>query len=163
MAKITGVSDQCLKLISYYEAGNNLTKYLTAYLCPAGVWTIGIGTTIYPNGKRVSKGDVITEADAWAFLQNDIQKIIPLVDSYTRDDVSQRQFDALVSFAYNLGTNALKGSTLLKKVNLNPNDSSIQKEFEKWVMAAGKPLVGLVKRRKSEAWLYYNGTLKLDF
>jgi lysozyme len=68
-----------------------------------------------------------------------------------------------VSFAYNLGTNALKGSTLLKKVNLKPADPAIQTEFEKWTHAAGKVLSGLVKRRKAEAYLYFNNALKFDF
>lgn len=163
MAKITSISDNCIELIEYYETGNNLDKYLTAYLCPANVWTIGIGTTIYPNGKRVSTGDKITNKDAYDFLWHDLRTFQQTVDSYTTDAVNQNQFDALISFAYNLGTNALKGSTLLKKVNVNPVDNTIQAEFEKWVHAGGKKMEGLVKRRKSEAWLYFNGALTFDF
>jgi lysozyme len=100
---------------------------------------------------------------AFEFLRFDLRSIQQTVDSYTTDAIDQSQFDSLVSFAYNLGTNALKGSTLLKKVNRNVNDPSIQAEFEKWVNAAGKKLPGLVRRRKAEAWLYFNKSLKFDF
>jgi lysozyme len=85
------------------------------------------------------------------------------VDSFTTDLVNQNQFDALVSFAYNLGSGALKSSTLLKKVNINPNDTTIQAEFEKWVYAGNVKLQGLIRRRKSEAFLYYKGQLKFNF
>ena len=163
MGQITSISDKGVQLITYYETGNNLAKYLKAYKCPAGVWTIGIGTTIYPNGKRVMDGDVITADQANAYFMNDVQKLIQTVDSYTPDAISQSQFDSLISFAYNEGASALKGSTLLKKLNANLNDPAIQQEFEKWNIGGGKVLEGLVRRRKSEAWLYFNGELKYDF
>lgn len=163
MTKITSVSENCLLLVNQFECGGNVLKYLKAYKCPAGVWTIGIGTTVYPNGKRVMEGDVITEQQAYDFLRHDLAFAEQKVDSYTTDDIDQSQFDSLVSFAYNVGVNALKGSTLLKKVNVNPDDPSIKAQFEKWVYAAGKILPGLVRRRKSEAWLYFKGELKFDF
>ena len=81
------------------------------------------------------------------------------VDSFCRDDINQNQFDALVSFAFNVGTYNLKKSTLLKKVNLNPNDSTIKDEFLRWTKSNGKTLKGLVKRREEEANLYFNGDL----
>jgi lysozyme len=77
------------------------------------------------------------------------------VDSFCRDDINQNQFDALVSFAYNLGVGNLKSSTLLKKVNANPSDPTIRDEFMKWVNGGGKKLPGLVKRRQAEADLYF--------
>jgi lysozyme len=77
------------------------------------------------------------------------------VDSYCVDSITQNEFDALVSFAYNLGPANLKASTLLKKVNANPNDESIRLEFMKWVKAGGKTLKGLVRRREAEADLYF--------
>jgi lysozyme len=160
MPTITSVSNNCLQLIKYYEAGTNLQKFLKAYKCPAGIWTIGIGTTIYPNGKRVAPNDQITEQDAHDFLWHDLRNFQQLVDAYTTDAITQSQFDALVCFAYNLGTNALKNSTLLKKVNANVNDETIQTEFLKWVNAGGKPLPGLVKRRNAEAYLYFNNEVK---
>jgi lysozyme len=160
MPTITSISNNCLQLIEYYEAGNNLKKFLKAYKCPAGVWTIGIGTTVYPNGKRVAQNDSITELEARDFLWHDLRNFQQLVDSYTTDTVTQCQFDALVSFAYNLGTNALKKSTLLKKVNANTKDTTIKTEFLKWVNAGGKPLAGLLKRRNAEAWLYFRNEFK---
>lgn len=102
MPIITSISNNCLKLIEYYEAGNNLKKFLKAYKCPAGVWTIGIGTTIYPNGKRVDKGHEVSEKEACDFLWHDLRNFQQLVDAYTTNAVTQCQFDALVSFAYNL-------------------------------------------------------------
>jgi lysozyme len=163
MLKIISVSSNCLTLITEFECGGNVTKYLTAYKCPAGVWTIGIGTTVYPNGQRVKEGDIISEQQAYEFLRFDLSHTQQMVDSYTTDAISQSQFDSLVSFAYNAGLSALKTSTLLKKVNANPNDPSIKAQFERWVYGGGKVLPGLVRRRKAEAWLYFKGTLRFDF
>lgn len=156
MAKITTVSDQCLQLIEQFECGGNVEKYLAAYKCPAGVWTIGIGTTVYPNGQKVKAGDVATKEQAYEYLQHDLKTTEVSVDSFTIDKVNQHQFDALVSFAYNVGTGALKGSTLLKKVNVNPADPTIRAEFNKWVNGGGKVLPGLIKRRAAEADLYFS-------
>lgn len=78
------------------------------------------------------------------------------MDRYTRDDISQEQFDALVSFAYNLGPSALRRSTLLKKVNRNPNDKGIGYQFKRWVRANGRILKGLQRRRNEEAQLYFS-------
>jgi Phage-related lysozyme (muraminidase) len=156
MSKITTVSDQCLQLIEQFECGGNVAKYLTAYKCPAGVWTIGIGTTVYPNGQKVKQGDVATKDQAYEYLQHDLKTTEVSVDSFTIDTINQHQFDALVSFAYNVGTGALKGSTLLKKVNVNPSDSTIRAEFNKWVNGGGKVLPGLIKRRAAEADLYFS-------
>jgi lysozyme len=154
-SKIAAVSDECLKLIQYYEGCK-----LIAYQDSVKIWTIGIGTTVYPNGRKVNQGDRITQAEAWDFLWHDLSNFMKGVDSNTTDNINQGQYDALCSFAYNVGLGNLKSSTLLQKVNANPNDSSIQKEFEKWVNAGGQKLDGLVKRRKAEAYLYFNGKYK---
>jgi lysozyme len=71
-------------------------------------------------------------------------------------ELSDNQFSALVSFAFNLGAGALSKSTLLKKVNANPEDESIRAEFAKWDKAGGKQLRGLTRRRKAEADLYFS-------
>lgn len=141
--------------------GVNLIKYfeglkLKAYKCSAGVWTIGIGTTIYKDGTKVKQGDIISEAFAIELFQNDIKKFEKQVSSLVTSKINQNQFDALVSFAYNLGAGALGKSTLLKKVNANPNDGTIILEFEKWVSAGGVKLEGLIKRRKAESKLYFD-------
>jgi lysozyme len=161
--KITKVSEKCIHLIEYFECGGDVTKYLKAYKCPAGVWTIGIGTTYYPDGSKVKQGDTCTTEQAYAYLQYELASTEIKVDSFTTDLVTQQQFDSLVSFAYNVGTGNLKASTLLKKVNLKPADPEIEKEFNKWVYAKGVKLQGLVRRRKSEAWLYFHNELKFDF
>jgi lysozyme len=126
------------------------------YKCPAGIPTIGYGATFYPNGKKVTMADkAITEAEGTALLQSMLVSFEKYVDSYCRDDINQNQFDALVSFAYNLGPANLKSSTLLKKVNANPQDETITAEFMKWVKAGGKTLRGLVRRREAESLLYF--------
>ena len=123
--KITKTDKKGIDFIKSFEG-----LKLKPYLCGANVPTIGYGTTIYPNGRKVSLNDVsITEKDAEAFLIRDLDFFEKQVDSFTTDAVNQNQFNALVSFAYNLGANALKGSTLLKKVNANPNDPTIRAEL----------------------------------
>jgi lysozyme len=97
----------------------------------------------------------ITEQEGTALLQNMLISFEKYVDSYCVDTITQNQFDALVSFAYNLGPTNLKSSTLLKKVNANPEDETIHLEFMKWVKAGGKTLKGLVRRREAESQLYF--------
>ncbi len=155
MKKITAISNECLKLIQNYEG-----LKLKAYQDSVGVWTIGIGTTRYPNAVRVKKGDTITKTQARDFLWFDLATFMQNVDTYTTDAITQGQYDALVSFTYNLGVGNFKSSTLLKKININPNDPSIHDEFLKWKFAGGIELAGLLKRRKAEAYLYTNGKYK---
>lgn len=129
---------------------------LKPYLCPAKIPTIGVGATFYPDGRKVTMADkAITKDEAIELLKATLAIFERQVDSFTTDAVTQHQFDALVSFAYNLGSNALKNSTLIKKVNANPNDPTIKREFMKWVNAGGKRLAGLVRRREAEATLYF--------
>ena len=149
--KIEKISEKALEFIAEHEG-----LRLKAYLCPASVFTIGFGTTRYPNGSKVKIGDEITKDDAFKLLKFDVGKFELAVDAMTTDKVNQNQFDALVSFAYNLGSDALKKSTLLKVVNTNSNDPRIKKEFQKWVYADGKKLGGLIKRRQDEANLYFS-------
>lgn len=122
----------------------------TAYLCPAGVWTIGYGHTA-----GVSEGDSIDEDTAEDFLREDLADAEGAVGKYVKVPLKQWQFDALVSFTFNLGAGNLYNSTLLKKVNRNPDDPAIRQEFGKWVHAGGRVLPGLVERRKAEADMYF--------
>ena len=126
---------------------------LTAYKCPAGKWTIGFGHT-----RNVSPGDTITEAQAVGYLYNDVRKIERFINGYDLD-LNQNQFDALVSFGFNVGIGNLKRSTLFKKVRQDPDDITIYTEFTRWVRANGKPLRGLLKRRIAEANLYFEGRI----
>lgn len=151
MAKITKTGSKGIALIESFEGFRS-----KPYKCPAGIPTIGYGNTFYPGGKKVSMGDTpINESQATDLLKDTLITFEKYVDSFTRDDINQNQFDALVSFAFNLGPANLKSSTLLKKVNANPNDSTIRNEFMKWTKAGGRTLAGLVRRRKSEADLYF--------
>jgi len=129
---------------------------LKPYLCPAGIPTISIGCTYYPDGTKVKMTDSpISEVRATEIFLNVIKHYEHSVDSFCRDDINQNQFDALVSFCYNLGAGSLKSSTLLKKVNADPNDPLIKDEFLKWNKCQGKVLKGLTERRKAEADLYF--------
>ena len=150
--KVTKISQKGLDLIKRFEGLS-----LKPYKCPAGIWTIGYGNTYYPSGTKVKETDpAITQAKADELLRFLVQSYEKSVDTFCRDDISQNQFDSLVSFAYNCGVNNLKSSTLLKKVNTNPKDVSIADEFLKWNKAAGRVLVGLTKRRQAEADLYFS-------
>lgn len=127
------------------------------YLCPAGVPTIGYGLTIYPDTQKkvTMKDQAVSETKAEYLLKLYLEPLCKQVDTLCIDRINDNQFSALVSFAYNLGVYALKVSTLLKRVNSDPNDSSITTQFNKWVFANGKKLPGLVRRRKAEAELYF--------
>lgn len=118
-------------------------------------WTIGYGSTFYLNGVRVKKGDVIRQKDAEQLLKIVVQEFADQVFKLLKKRVTQNQFNALVSFSYNVGAFNLKSSTLLKKVNTDPHDLSIRSEFMKWNRAAGKVMDGLTRRRRAEADLYF--------
>lgn len=151
MAKVTKIGKQGIELIKSFEG-----LRLKAYRCSANVATIGYGNTFYENGKRVAMTDpMITEAKAEELLAWSLTKFEQWVDSYCVDTITQNQFDALVSFCYNLGPNNLKASTLLKKVNKDPKDPTIRAEFMKWNKAGGRALKGLTRRREAEANLYF--------
>ena len=128
---------------------------LNAYLCPAKVWTIGYGSTRYLNGTPVKQGDKITQQEAEGLLSDTLNEFSHQVSKVVKINLTDNQFSALVSFAFNLGVGSLQKSTLLKKVNANPSDKTIEQEFLKWVNAGGKKLSGLVRRRQAE-WNLYN-------
>jgi lysozyme len=128
---------------------------LQAYLCPAGVPTIGFGNTFYEDGTRVKMGDRITRDRAEKLLLHVVEAFAVQVDRLITSRINANQRAALVSFAYNVGIGNLQRSTLLRKVNANPNDTSIRIEFMKWTKARGQVLRGLVVRRQDEANLYF--------
>ena len=132
---------------------------LHAYLDPVGIPTIGYGNTYYENGDKVKMGEFITIERAEQLLRFFIdKKFSPAIDSMVKPELNQSQFDALISFAYNVGLGALSNSTLLKKVNANPSDNSIRQEFLKWNKAGGQVWKGLTKRREEEADMYFEVT-----
>jgi lysozyme len=137
---------------------------LNPYLCSAGVPTIGYGNTVYPNGRKVTLKDAsITKEFAQQMFRSTADLFAKDVTGLIKSKVTQNQFNALVSFAYNLGTDidaddipeGLGDSTLLKKVNANPNDKSIVSEFLKWNKAKGVVVSGLTKRRIKETQIYF--------
>ncbi|OTG67815.1 lysozyme [Acinetobacter sp. ANC 4470] len=128
-------------------------KRLVAYDDGVGVWTIGFGTTVYPNGIRVKKGDTCTEAQAKAYMSHDLKKFEHAVNSAVTVPLNQNQFDALVSLAYNIGATAFSQSTLVKKLNAGDIRGAAD-QFDVWVKAGGKRMQGLVNRRKSEKLLF---------
>ena len=128
---------------------------LKAYLCQAGVPTIGWGNSFYENGSKVQLGDKITLDRADRLLFFIVAKFEGEVNKLVTSEINENQLGALTSFAFNVGTGNLKKSTLLKKVNINPNDPLIRNEFMRWTKAGGQVLKGLVTRRQAEADLYF--------
>ena len=128
---------------------------LEAYLCPASVPTIGYGSTYYEDGRPVKLGDAITQERADQLFEAIAEDFAKRVRSLLKIGLNENQFSALVSFTYNVGVANLKKSTLLKKVNINPSDTTITDEFLKWNKAGGKVLAGLTRRREEEAKLYF--------
>lgn len=124
---------------------------LKAYDDGVGVWTIGVGHT-----KGVKRGDEITMTQADEFLRTDLADAEKAVNTRVTVPLTQGQFDALVSFVFNLGSGAFMASTLLKKLNARDYDGAAD-EFLRWNKAGGRVLAGLVKRRISERIMFLEG------
>ena len=143
------------------DKGYNLIKEfeglkLKPYLCSAGVPTIGYGNTYYLDNTKVKLTDApISKQMAEILLQRTADVYALKVANLIKKPVTQNQFNALVSFAFNLGVRALQNSTLLRLVNINPNDANIAKEFLKWNKAGGRVVQGLTNRRIKESALYF--------
>jgi len=142
------------------KAGKDLIKSfegckLVAYQCSAGRWTIGWGSTFYEDGKSVKIGNRITQEKADQLFELIVSSFADKVAKEIKTILTDNQFAAIVSLAYNIGIGNLQKSTLLKKVNFNPNDPTIRAEFARWNKAGGKVLAGLTRRREAEAKLYF--------
>lgn len=136
-------SQNCIDLVMRSEGCK-----LKAYLCPAGVWTIGYGATL-----GVQPGDVISQGRAEGLLRDDLAARGPQVEKRVSVPLTQNQFDALVSFVYNVGVAAFHGSTLRAHLNLG-DYAGAAAEFPRWNMAGGRILPGLVVRRADERALF---------
>lgn len=152
------ITPECINLIKSFE-GLKLKPY-HGKADRADVFTIGYGTIKYPpyylRGKMVALTDpAITEPQAEDFLRYEVSQKSAAIDLLLRDDLNPNQFGALISFAYNVGENALKVSTLRAKVNKNPKDKAIRAEFMKWVHSNGNVVDGLITRRGLEADFYF--------
>ena len=128
---------------------------LKAYQCSAKKWTIGYGNTFFEDGTPVVAGNAISQQKAEDMFELIANEFAAKVAKLVTSNVTDNQFGALVSFAYNCGVVNLQKSTLLKKVNANHNDPSIKAEFLKWNKASGKVLAGLTRRREAESNLYF--------
>lgn len=126
---------------------------LTAYKCPAGVWTIGYGHTGTVDGKLIGKGMTITAAKATELLKKDLAEFEAAVNGCVTAPITQNMFDALVSFSFNVGAGALRRSTLLRKLNAKDYEGAAA-EFPLWNKSGGKVLNGLVRRRERERQLF---------
>lgn len=128
---------------------------LDAYLDPAGIPTIGYGTTRNPDtGKRIKLGDKIDKATAIRWLRMDTAKVRESVKKLVKVPINARQLDALTSFVYNVGQTAFADSTMLKLLNNKTDKRIVANEFDRWVYAKRVKLPGLVRRRKLEKELF---------
>lgn len=134
-------SDAGIALIKHYEGCE-----LRAYQDSAGVWTIGFGHT-----KGVREGDVCTEAAAEAWLREDLEDAESAVSRLGA--LNQNQFDALVSFTFNLGPGWIGDSGLIRAIE-KQKWAYVPREMTRWIFAGGKPLLGLARRRVAEAALF---------
>lgn len=142
------ISDKGISLIKQFEG-----LRLTAYQDSVGVWTIGYGWTQPVNGKPIHAGMTIKEETAERLLRTGLVGYESDVSKLVKVKLTQGQFDALVSFAYNLGARALSTSTLLKKLNTG-DYAGAAGEFPRWNQAGGKALPGLTRRREAERALF---------
>ena len=163
-------SDRCTTIIKAWEGirdGDPTTVNLDAYLCPSGYVTIGWGHVVVVGGEmlrgheglRIAKQvypDGITMEQAEALLRADIESKAVDVESLLKVEVSQGEFDALVSFAFNVGNKAFCDSTLARKANAGDMPGACA-ELSRWTRAGGRELPGLVKRRAAERELCERG------
>ena len=137
------ISKEGLSLIKKFEGCE-----LEAYLCPAGVWTIGYGHT-----KDVKEGDKINKEEADYLLQEEMMEYESYINDFVEVPLEQNQFDALCSWVYNLGPTNLKNSTMLRVLN-EEKYADVPQEIKRWNKAGGEVLDGLIKRREAEAKMF---------
>ncbi|ROI09792.1 lysozyme [Chryseobacterium sp. H3056] len=161
------LTQQCIALVGKWEeekmfdlSGQNFlsdaegVRY-KAYKDSGGVWTVGRGITYYEDGSKVRPGDVISKQREQALFLKTVTKYANNVNKVVTKPLTQNQYNALVSFCYNIGITAFNKSTLLRVVNRNPSDPAIKAQFLRWVNDNGKKVPGLVNRRNKEIALYY--------
>ncbi|WP_271254397.1 lysozyme [Pseudanabaena sp. Chao 1811] len=151
-------SIECLALIKKWEGLHRLRAdgLIEAYRDPIGIWTIGYGSIANLDESRpVREGDVITESTALRWLQAEVEEKAKRIDQLCKVTLKQCMFDAIVSFAYNVGTEegGFKTSTLLRKLNRGDYEGAAQ-EFDRWINANGRPFQGLINRRNDEEALF---------
>lgn len=147
-------SEQGIKMIIAFEGIEE-----KAYKCPSGVWTIGVGHTGEVDDRPINAGMHITQEKAMQLLRQDLAHFEEYINAepYAKK-LQQHQFDALISFIFNIGTAAFHTSTMRRKLRTGADKDSIAAEFGRWVYgnADGRKnkLPGLVRRRKIEAEMF---------
>lgn len=141
-------SEKGISLIKQFEGCK-----LTAYQDSVGVWTIGYGWTQPVDGKPIRAGMTIKQETAERLLRTGLVSYESDVSRLVKVGLTQGQFDALVSFTYNLGARSLSTSTLLRKLNAGDYAGAAD-EFLRWNKAGGKVLNGLTRRREAERALF---------
>ena len=137
------ISNEGLSLIKKFEGCE-----LDSYKCAAGVWTIGYGST-----HGIEKGMSISKSRAEELLLEDIAQFEDIVDKAVSVNLSQNQYDALVSWTFNLGGGNLNSSTMLKVLNAGDYEN-VPEQIKRWNKAGGQVKQGLVRRREAEALLF---------
>jgi lysozyme len=146
------------ELIKRFEA-DDIKKYLTAYLDPVGIPTVGYGSTYNYDAKRkVRLGDSITQEKAIEWLRNETKSIVPKIKALVKVPINQNQLDSLTSFVYNVGIGAFRSSTLLRLLNSGAPKIEVAAQFDRWnkgtVRGQKVVLPGLVRRRSEEKALF---------
>ena len=144
------ISAKGLDLIKRFEGCR-----LTSYKDVGGIWTVGWGTI----GPHVGPNLTITQAQADSWLQEHVDQFSARVTNLVKVSVNQNQFDALVSFTYNVGVSAFQGSTLLRLLNDGAEPSVVASEFLRWNKVDGKIIEGLKRRREAERELFLTKVL----
>lgn len=137
-------SQACIEFIKEWEK-----LRLVAYLDGGGVWTIGYGHTDY-----VEPGDTCTEQEAEEFLRQDVQEAAGAIDDFVDVELTQPMYDALVSWAYNCGREAVKNSTLVRLLNAGHSKEVVAAQLPRWNKDNGKVVPGLTRRREAERVLF---------
>lgn len=145
------ITDKGLALIKHYEGFS-----AAIYLCAAGYPTVGYGHVVKPD-ERAHFATGITDDEGEQLLRRDVQIAEAAVLRLIRVPLTDGQFDALVSFTFNLGAGALQRSTLRRHIN-NKNHFNVSQEFAKWVWSGNQKLLGLARRRHAESMLYMSRT-----
>lgn len=149
------ISKQGIEFIANFEGYSS-----KAYRDSGGTWTIGFGTTRYPDGSRIKEGDTCTHEQAVSFFKNDLKSFGLDVERLVKRHLSQSEFDALVSFRYNAGTSYKSGGQwrLYNIWKLSANQTITTEYWQDLaITSGGKVLNGLKRRRKAEADLYFKG------
>jgi len=140
--------DAALAIIKKFEG-----LRLKAYLCPAGVWTIGYGSTKI-NNRDVIESDTCTAEEAEEMLIETVSRLKFSVRRIVKVELKQHEYDALISLAYNIGIGNFQNSTLVSLLNARAPENIVALEFPRWNKSKGKVLAGLITRRKEEMDLF---------